>query len=237
MFDKCFTSLFGETWSSEFLSSVTAANFLNDVLRQTSLNTDLERSTNKLGRRLRMVARLMQAHKERGVDRDMFFVDSGGSWDHHGDVKLSLSGQLGQLNEGLRQFVAELKSQGLWDNVALVVTSEFGRTMTPNGRQGCDHGWGGHYAVLGGNVKGGRILGQYPSDLTETGPYSISRGRYMPTTSWESIWNGVSEWMGVEDPTEMEYILPNLGNIQGENFYGPFSKSEMFHTADKGVFE
>ena len=37
--------------------------------------------------------------------------------------------------------------------------SEFGRTFRENGDKGTDHGHGSAYWVLGGNIKGGRILG------------------------------------------------------------------------------
>ena len=95
---------------------------------------------------------------------------------------------------------------------------------------GSDHGWGGIYAMFGGRVKGGRILGQYPEDLTATGPVNLGfgRGRIMPTTSWESVWNGIVQWMGVETDEEMDYVLPNLHNVYGGDFFGPFSKADMF---------
>ena len=37
--------------------------------------------------------------------------------------------------------------------------SEFGRTFRENGDRGTDHGHGSVYWVLGGSVKGGRIVG------------------------------------------------------------------------------
>jgi uncharacterized protein (DUF1501 family) len=40
------------------------------------------------------------------------------------------------------------------------VISEFGRTFRENGKQGTDHGHGSVYWVLGGGIKGGRILGE-----------------------------------------------------------------------------
>lgn len=40
----------------------------------------------------------------------------------------------------------------MWDNVTVVVGSEFGRTLTSNGK-GTDHGWGGHTFLMGGQVR------------------------------------------------------------------------------------
>ena len=38
--------------------------------------------------------------------------------------------------------------------------SDFGRTLTSNGK-GSDHGWGGHHLVMGGAVAGGKIYGTF----------------------------------------------------------------------------
>jgi uncharacterized protein (DUF1501 family) len=32
--------------------------------------------------------------------------------------------------------------------------------------------------VKGGSVKGGRILGEYPEDITDEGPLTLGRGKY-----------------------------------------------------------
>jgi uncharacterized protein (DUF1501 family) len=42
----------------------------------------------------------------------------------------------------------------------VVVVSEFGRTFRENGDRGTDHGHGTVYWVLGGHVRGGRIVGE-----------------------------------------------------------------------------
>ena len=39
----------------------------------------------------------------------------------------------------------------MWDNVTIVLASDFGRTLTSN-TQGTDHGRGGNTFILGGNV-------------------------------------------------------------------------------------
>ena len=60
----------------------------------------------------------------------------------------------------------EMVAQGQWENITVVVVSDFGRTLTTNS-QGTDHAWGGHYMVLGGDVRGKQMLGKYPSRLVE----------------------------------------------------------------------
>lgn len=81
-------------------------------------------------------------------------------------MKRNLSYRFKLLNGALTAFKNEMVRQGLWDSVTLVVTSDFARTLTENSSQGSDHGWGGNYFVMGGNVKGGQVLGQFPDDIT-----------------------------------------------------------------------
>ena len=65
-----------------------------------------------------------------------------GSTHTHSIAKQDLALLLGQLDETVESFGDEMKAQGVWDKVAVVVVSEFGRTLFSNG-QGTDHAWGG----------------------------------------------------------------------------------------------
>lgn len=67
------------------------------------------------------------------------------------------------------------------------------RTLTTNG-QGTDHAWGGIHLVAGGKVRGGQILGKYPDSLLDSGSVALGRGRILPTTPWEAMWNGIVDW-------------------------------------------
>ena len=112
--------------------------------------------------------------------------------------------------------------------------------FTYHSNDGTDHGWGGHYMILGGDVDGGKILGEYPSDLTPAGQLVDDRGRFLPTTSWDSIWNSVLEWIGVTDHADLDYCLPNrlrttnpvLG--AGERFL-LLNSSSIFRSQGKGL--
>lgn len=102
----------------------------------------------------RRVARLMRERVALG------FIDIGG-WDTHvgeGGATGQLATKLGELGRGLALFADEMGPQ--WNNTAVVVVSEFGRTFRENGNRGTDHGHGSAYWVLGGGVKGGRIAGE-----------------------------------------------------------------------------
>jgi len=102
----------------------------------------------------RRIARLMRERYRLG------FVDVGG-WDTHvgqGGASGVLANRLGELGQGLAAFGEEIGPA--WDQTVVVVISEFGRTFRENGNRGTDHGHGTVYWLLGGAVRGGRIVGE-----------------------------------------------------------------------------
>ena len=88
------------------------------------------------------------------------FVDVGG-WDTHvneGGASGYLAGRLGELGHGLAGFAEAIGPA--WNETVVVVISEFGRTFRENGDRGTDHGHGSVYWVMGGGLKGGRLVGE-----------------------------------------------------------------------------
>ena len=73
----------------------------------------------------------------RKVDRDFFYVEDGVSYDsHRGD---GLADKFKNLDPAVNNFVDEMKRQNLWDNVVIVQSSEFGRSVAVNSNSGTDH--------------------------------------------------------------------------------------------------
>ena len=101
--------------------------------------------------------------------------------------------------------------------------SDFGRTLTSNGK-GTDHAWGGNYFIAGGGVKGKKIFGKYPEELGANSDLNVGRGRILPTTSWEAMWNSIAQWFGVVD-SEMDTVLPNKKNFPSSDI---FDKNDLF---------
>jgi uncharacterized protein (DUF1501 family) len=90
------------------------------------------------------------------------FVALGG-WDTHvdqGGASGWLANRLRPLGDGL---VALARGLGAaWHDTAVVVLSEFGRTVHENGDRGTDHGHGNVIWLAGGAVRGGRVYGDWP---------------------------------------------------------------------------
>ncbi len=163
---------------------------------------------------LRQIARIIGARDALGATRQTFFVLVGG-WDHHDEVLDKQAQMLPAISAGLKEFRDALVELGVFDAVSTFTTSDFGRTLTSNGK-GSDHGWGGHHIVMGGPVSGGRIYGEYPL-LAADSPLDVGRGVYAPTTSVDEYFAELALWFGVT-AGELDQVLPGV-----RRFYLPES--------------
>jgi uncharacterized protein (DUF1501 family)/uncharacterized protein (DUF1800 family) len=211
-------SLFGESQAELLFSSLNSTETLGQLLAETQTNVSF--GITGLGTQLQQVARLIKALPSIGYERALFFTSASG-FDTH--FTFELDQIFKEVDDGIGNFMQEMKLQGRWDDVAVMSFSEFGRTMTTNGA-GTDHGWGSNNFLLGGSVKGGKILGKYPYVLSDESELSLGRGRLIPTTPFEALWNALGEWVGVT-PEAMNDLLPNLGNFQANQL---FKKEDLF---------
>jgi len=88
-----------------------------------------------------------------------------GGWDTHANQAApngALVNNLRTLDAGLAALREGLVASGTWARTVVVVATEFGREVAINGTQGTDHGSGGAVFVLGGAVKGRRVLADWP---------------------------------------------------------------------------
>ena len=70
-------------------------------------------------------------------------------FDTHSNVEVTLKNLFGEINDAFVAYSEEMKSMSLWNNVTLIQTSDFARTLSPNGGDGTDHAWGGNYMMMG----------------------------------------------------------------------------------------
>lgn len=83
-----------------------------------------------------------------------------GGWDTHFQQAARLQRQLGSLDRGLAALRDALGVH--WARTAVLVMTEFGRTVAINGTGGTDHGTGAVAFLAGGAVAGGRVLADWP---------------------------------------------------------------------------
>jgi uncharacterized protein (DUF1501 family) len=125
--------------------------------------------------------------KQHSGPRVAVFETTG--WDTHanqGSQSGALALRLAALDTGLRALCTELGP--VWDRTVVMVATEFGRTAAQNGTRGTDHGTATAAFLLGGGVRGGRVIADWPG-LSQA---SLYQGRDLkPTTDLRSVGKSV----------------------------------------------
>ncbi|MCZ8323915.1 MAG: DUF1501 domain-containing protein [Sphingomonadaceae bacterium] len=139
-----------------------------------------------------------------GPDGARLMLMESGGWDTHAGQRGRLANQL----TGLDAMLAALRD-GLgsaWADTLVIVATEFGRTAAVNGTGGTDHGTGGLAMLLGGRVKGGRILADWPG-LNQAALYE---GRDLkPTTPLDMVLAGaIAGHFGLEPVLTARTLFP-----------------------------
>lgn len=197
--------LFEKTFAARMRGAIDAnVDFSNAIAALAPLTTQF--SDTSLSRKFRMIALTIAAREALCMKRQTFFVEAGG-WDHHDEVLLNQEAMLPVISRALSEFHSALVELDVVDQVTTFTASDFGRTLSSNGR-GSDHAWGGNHIVMGGAVAGGNVYGRYP-DLYAGNPLDTGRGRLIPTTSVDAYAAQLALWFGVP-AADIELILPNI---------------------------
>jgi uncharacterized protein (DUF1501 family) len=106
-------------------------------------------------RGLLQIARLIKAR----VGLQAASLDLGG-WDSHFSQSTIMDPVMTRLAIGLSAFHQDLGRE--MGHTTVVVMTEFGRRVEENSAFGTDHGRGSVMFVMGGGIKGGRVLGKWP---------------------------------------------------------------------------
>lgn len=120
-------------------------------------------------------------------------VETGG-WDTHIGQTGRLKIQLGALDAMLGALKAGLGKD--WAYTTVLIATEFGRTAAANGTGGTDHGTATVATLLGGAVKGGRIVADWPG-LSQSALYQ--QRDLKPTAELDALIAGAAgESLGIE---------------------------------------
>jgi uncharacterized protein (DUF1501 family) len=133
-------------------------------------------------------------------------------WDTHADERpgtgrlSQLLGTLDKLFEGLHTGL-----KPVWQDTVVAVVTEFGRTVRINGTAGTDHGTATTAFLLGGAVKGGRVIADWPG-LSDA---ALHEGRDLkPTTDLRAILKGVLiEHLGIDAQAAGALVFPDSGLV------------------------
>ena len=153
--------------------------------------------SNRIGDQLKDVAQMIKLD----LGPRTFTLDYGG-WDSHSGQNApdNFDNPLQNLSNAIAAFMDDLNSSAgdYADRTTVIVQSEFGRRLYENNSQGTDHGSGNIMLIIGKNVNGGKIYGDWP-------------GLYPGT---EDDW--------------VEYANPKNGSTESELFEGALSTTTDF---------
>lgn len=212
------SSVLAGTYADRVDNALRVTEELGAKFDATSLSTSFPGTD--LGKQLATAAKAIKLSGELGTERAVFSAQLSG-FDTHFDLDIIMDEKMAVLDGAIKAFKDEMVAQGVWDDVLVVTSSDFGRTLTANER-GTDHGWGGHNVMYGGGLKGGQIFGKHPTSMSVDVDDVDNRGRLIPTTSWETFYEPIMEWFGVNEE-KMAEVLPNL-----KNFPEHILKTDMF---------
>ncbi|HEV2270025.1 MAG TPA: DUF1501 domain-containing protein [Steroidobacteraceae bacterium] len=134
-------------------------------------------------------------------------------WDTHfneGGAKGQLAGRLATLDAALGGLKAGLGP--VWSDTAVLLATEFGRTVAENGTRGTDHGTATAAYLLGGAVKGGRVVADWPG----LSPRGLYQDRDLePTLDLRAVMKGLlAEQLGVPPRALESSVFPDSGQAR-----------------------
>jgi uncharacterized protein (DUF1501 family) len=154
----------------------------------------------QLAASLNIIARMIAG----GLPTRVYYASQGGFDTHAGQINTH-ERLMGEFNDAVSAFVADLKQQKNFERVLLMTFSEFGRRVQENANNGTDHGAAAPMFVLGGTVKAG-LFGRYPS-LTD-----LDHGDLKFNTDFRSVYGTVLErWLKAPSETVLGRKFPTLG--------------------------
>jgi uncharacterized protein (DUF1501 family) len=133
-------------------------------------------------------------------------IETGG-WDTHSGQNARLANQLRSLDgliTGLQDGLG-----AAWSKTVILVATEFGRTVAPNGTGGTDHGTAAAAMLVGGAVRGGRIVADWPG----LSPSHLHEGRDLrPTLALDGLMAAVSaETFSLDPERTLRTLFPEAG--------------------------
>lgn len=170
-------------------------------------NKDAQYMDDDFGNSMKNIAQLIKLD----VGLHVATVDYGG-WDTHEYQAYRFPGLVKSLSQNLHAFYNDVDRYH--GRLTVLVMSEFGRRIKSNKSNGTDHGYGNAIMVLGGNVKGGKMYGDWKGLATE----ALDNGVDLAvTTDYRTILQEIiTKRMGAG--ASLGYILPGFESTKTLGF-------------------
>ncbi len=143
----------------------------------------------ELGKDLKTIASLIFSD----INTKVYYV-SLGSFDTHVNQDNQQKRLFTELNDAVKAFTADLKSNNRFQDVLMMTFSEFGRRVSQNASGGTDHGTANNMFFISGGLKEKGILNAMP-DLAD-----LNEGDLKHTVDFKNVYATVlNKWLGADD--------------------------------------
>jgi uncharacterized protein (DUF1501 family) len=145
----------------------------------------------ELGRDLKTIASLIMSD----INTKIYYV-SLGSFDTHFNQEAQQKRLFTELNDAVKAFTSDLKTNNRFQDVLMMTFSEFGRRVSQNASDGTDHGTANSMFFISGGLKQKGILNAMP-DLSD-----LNEGDLKYKVDFKNVYGTVlNKWLGADDKT------------------------------------
>ena len=160
------------------------------IYKQSKVHpTSQEYPNSDLGKDLKTIASLIMSD----INTKVYYV-SLGSFDTHVAQSNQQKRLFTELNDAVKAFTDDLKSNGRFDDVLMMTFSEFGRRVSQNASNGTDHGTANNMFFISGGLKEKGLLNAMP-DLAD-----LNEGDLKHKVDFKDVYATVlNKWLGADD--------------------------------------
>ena len=160
------------------------------IFQQSRLHpTTTEYPKTELGNGLKTIASLIFSE----INTKVYYI-SLGSFDTHIGQEGQQQRLFTELNDAVKAFVKDLKSNNRFGDVLLFTFSEFGRRVQQNASGGTDHGTANNMFLVSGGLKQKGVVNELP-DLAD-----LDEGDLKYKVDFKDVYATIlSKWLGADD--------------------------------------
>jgi len=143
----------------------------------------------ELGKNLKTIASLILSD----INTKLYYV-SLGSFDTHVNQQAQQQRLFTEMNDAIKAFTTDLKSNHRFQDVLMVTFSEFGRRVSQNASGGTDHGTANNMFLIGGGLKQKGLI----NDMTNLN--DLSEGDLKYTVDFKNVYATLlNKWLETDD--------------------------------------
>lgn len=167
--------------------TISGAGYIYDQSKGYAGNTVYPDS--ETGKNLKTVASLICSD----INTRVYYL-SLGSFDTHVNQEDRQKKLFSEMNDAVKSFISDLKSNHRFDEVLLLTFSEFGRRVSQNASGGTDHGTANNMFLISGGLKKAGLLNDMP-DLV-----NLSEGDLQYQLDFKNVYATVlKKWLEADD--------------------------------------